>query len=66
MTNNEIEFSNNVSRLADKIRNICKEKEFSCPICNEKAILKISGDRNQEIWAYCERCDIGVEGVIYD
>ncbi|MBS6501845.1 MAG: hypothetical protein KH415_09470 [Clostridium sp.] len=66
MTGKEIEFSNEVFSLAYDIRNIYKEKEFLCPICKEKAILKISGDMNQKIWAYCDNCEIGVEGVLYE
>jgi ribosomal protein L37AE/L43A len=66
MTGKEIEFSNEVFSLAYDIRNIYKEKEFLCPICKGKAILKISGDMNQKIWAYCDNCETGSEGVIYD
>ncbi|GAA0108555.1 hypothetical protein [Clostridium sp.] len=66
MSGEEIEFSNEVFKLAYEVRNICKEKEFSCPLCKGKAILKISGDRNQKIWSYCDNCETGSEGVIYD
>lgn len=49
MTDEEMKFNNEVFSLAYDIRNIYKVKEFSCPICKGRAILKISGKRNQKI-----------------
>ncbi|WP_294189772.1 hypothetical protein [uncultured Clostridium sp.] len=66
MKNNVVEFSNKVIMLANEIRKDDKERSFTCPICQGKSILKISGDLNQEIWAYCDVCKNRGEGVIYD
>lgn len=66
MTDEEMKFNKEVFSLAYDIRNIYKVNEFSCPICKGRAILKISGKRNQKIWAYCDNCKTGSEGVIYD
>ena len=66
MTDKDLEFSNKVFYLANEVRNDVNEKEFICPRCGEKAILKISGEQRQEIWGYCENCKSGVKGRIYD
>lgn len=66
MIDKELEFSNKIFDLANEVRNEVNYKEFTCPKCRGKAILKISGERREEIWGYCEKCKSGVRGRIYD
>ena len=66
MTDKELEFGNKLFYLANKVKNEVNEKEFTCPSCGEKAVLKISGEKQEEIWGYCDNCKIGFEGIIYD
>ncbi|MGY5237888.1 hypothetical protein [Clostridium tertium] len=66
MTDKEIEFAIKLMELADKLRYDVDGCIFKCHICEEKAVLKIKGDRRQEICGKCENCKIRFKGVIYD
>ena len=66
MIDKELEFSNKVNHLANEVRNDVNEEEFAWPSCGGKAILKISGERRQEVWGYCENCKSGVKERIYN
>ena len=63
----ESDFMYRLNLFVDKIRGKGELKGvFECYKCKEESLVKLEGDRNQEMIWYCNNCKFGVKGTIYD